>query len=261
MARLLESLERRDHPDPDHRDGIMSADSDRAGNGAEITTYDSLDPALRQARGSVYLGVKSWGAYVGLTDFFASRGRSAEAERAQAQAERVAVTLCAAVRPDGCLPALLGTEGETLVLPIVEGLIVPHQLGLREALDGDGSYGALVRALGHHLRQALDSGRCHFPDGGWRISSTSDNSWLSKIYLNQFIAEKVLEILDAEESRAADRAHAGWSLAESNAYWAWCDQIVNGKAIASKYYPRGVTSVLWLPVLSEEPTPPSLAKG
>ena len=100
--------------------------------------------------------------------------------------------------------------------------------------------------LSGHLRCALRSGDCHFADGGWRISSTSDNSWLSKIYLCQFIAERILGIVTADEMRAADQAHAGWSTSEQNAYWAWSDQIVNGRIKGSRYYPRGVTSILWL---------------
>jgi hypothetical protein len=44
----------------------------------------------------------------------------------------------------------------------------------------------------------------------------------------------------------ADQAHASWLLEEKNNYWAWSDQIVSGEAKGSKYYPRGVTSILWL---------------
>jgi hypothetical protein len=33
---------------------------------------------------------------------------------------------------------------------------------------------------------------------------------------------------------------------EDNAYYAWSDQMVAGKAHGSRYYPRGVTSALWL---------------
>jgi hypothetical protein len=29
-------------------------------------------------------------------------------------------------------------------------------------------------------------------------------------------------------------------------YWSWSDQIIAGKITGSKYYPRGVTSILWL---------------
>ena len=42
----LQSLLRRDHPDPAQRDGIMSLDSSRCSGGVEITTYDSLDVSL-----------------------------------------------------------------------------------------------------------------------------------------------------------------------------------------------------------------------
>jgi hypothetical protein len=29
-------------------------------------------------------------------------------------------------------------------------------------------------------------------------------------------------------------------------FWSWSDQIVSGEIKGSKYYPRGVTSILWL---------------
>lgn len=246
LSKALESLMRRDHPNPKLRNGIMDADTNRCGAGSEITTYDSLDHALCGARASVYLGVKSWGAYVGLADYFDSLNNVRLARRAQAQADLVVQTICDSVRPDGSLPALLGGGGSTLVIPAIEGLIVPHQLGLFEALNPEGRYGVFLRTLKRHFTVALDSGECHFPDGGWKISSTSDNSWLSKIYLNQFLAEHVLHAVSTKESFRADRAHAQWSRSEENSYWAWSDQILNGKAIGSKYYPRGVTCILWI---------------
>lgn len=61
----------RDHPVPEERDGIMSCDSSRTQGGAEITTYDSLDKSLGQARDSLYLGGKAWAAYVLLNKIFA----------------------------------------------------------------------------------------------------------------------------------------------------------------------------------------------
>lgn len=48
-----------------------------------------------------------------------------------------------------------------------------------------------LHALQKHLATVLQPGACLFPDGGWKLSSTSDNSWLSKIYLSQFIAHQV----------------------------------------------------------------------
>jgi hypothetical protein len=101
----------------------------------------------------------------------------------------------------------------------------------------------LRAALGYHLESVLRTGACKFADGGWKLSSTSRNSWLSKIYLCQFVAERILgRPIDAE----ADRAHVAWLLDRDNAYYAWSDQMVEGKAVGSRYYPRGVTSVLWM---------------
>lgn len=60
----------RDNPDPLKRRGIMQLDSSLTEGGSEITTYDSLDPSLGQARGNVYLAVKCWAAYVLMSNFF-----------------------------------------------------------------------------------------------------------------------------------------------------------------------------------------------
>ena len=57
------------------------------------------------------------------------------------------------------------------------------------------------------------------------------------------MAEKVF---DHQPDARADRARAAWLLDPENAYYAWSDQMVQGKARGSKYYPRGVTAWLWL---------------
>lgn len=44
----------------------------------------------------------------------------------------------------------------------------------------------------------------------------------------------------------ADRAHVDWLTHPEHSYWCWSDQIVSGIISASKYYPRGVTSILWM---------------
>ena len=49
-----------------------------------------------------------------------------------------------------------------------------------------------------------------------------------------------------ERQRAADAAHVRWVTEGESAYWAMSDQIHNGVARGSKYYPRGVAMVLWL---------------
>ncbi|MBB5326350.1 hypothetical protein HNQ34_003503 [Anoxybacillus tepidamans] len=36
--------------------------------------------------------------------------------------------------------------------------------------------------------------------------------------------------------------------------WSWSDQIIAGEISGSKYYPRGVTSILWLEERRKEET-------
>ena len=97
-----------------------------------------------------------------------------------------------------------------------------------------------------HFETVLKEDVCLYPDGGWKLSSSADNSWLSKIYICQFVARKVLGIRTEATGAKADSAHREWLLKKENLYFAWSDQMRSGVAHGSKYYPRGVTSVLWL---------------
>ncbi|PTY03517.1 hypothetical protein DB346_06475 [Verrucomicrobia bacterium LW23] len=245
---VLESLVNRDHPDPAQRDGVMSLDSDRCAGGSEITTYDSLDVSLGQARNNLYLAVKCWGVYVGMQALFEREGRADHARTCADQARRCTATIAAAAdeAQEGMLPAILHENVPSRIIPAIEGLITPWMLGMHDALSATGPYAALIAALRRHLRAVLKPGVCLFPGGAWKISSTSTNSWLSKIYLCQFIAERILAEVPAPQQQAADAAHAAWLLDDRNAYWAWSDQMLDGYARGSKYYPRGVTSILWM---------------
>jgi hypothetical protein len=242
----LKSMVNRDHFDPARRDGIMSLDGARCAGGSEITTYDSLDRSLGQARNNLYLAVKCWAAYVGMDRLFRELGRSESAIAAAEQARRCAATICANLRPDGFVPAVIGEGVESRIIPAVEGLAFPLEFGMPEVVRRDGPYGALIACLERHLKTVLQPGICLFEDGGWKLSSTSDNSWLSKIYLCQFVARKVFGWPWDETGRRADAAHVAWLLGPESRYWAWSDQMVKGKALASKFYPRGVTAILWL---------------
>ena len=244
--KVLASLLHRDHPDPKQRDGIMSLDSDRCAGGAEITTYDSLDVSLGQARNNLYLAVKCWGVYVGMEAFFARLGDSKASAVCARQAALAAASIAGSADAEGFLPAILHENVSSRIIPAVEGLVIPYALGLKEALSETGPYRELIAALRRHLVLALSPGVCLFPDGAWKISSTSENTWLSKVYLCQFVAEKILRCVSAADMERADACHAAWLLAPANAYWAWSDQIVSGLAKGSKYYPRGVTAFLWL---------------
>ncbi len=239
----LKSLVARDHPVAALRDGIMSSDSSRCMGGGEITTYDSLDVSLGQARNNLYLAVKTWAAYVGLRSVFQETGHPADERTANRQAGLCARTISSHQREDGFIPAVMGEGNESRIIPAIEGLVFPVVWGMSEILRKGGEFEPLRDLLHRHFTTVLVPGTCLFPNGGWKLSSTNDNSWLSKIYLCQFVADRVLGIAS---TAAADDAHQAWLLAPENAYFAWSDQMVSGVARGSKYYPRGVTAWLWL---------------
>ncbi|HEY5140168.1 MAG TPA: glycoside hydrolase family 52 protein, partial [Methylococcales bacterium] len=246
FEQCLRSLVNRDHFDPDKRKGIMGLDSNRTAGGSEITTYDSLDASLGQARDNLYLGVKIFAAYLALERVLGWNDRKEAAALAQVQAGRSAKTILDNVLEDGCLPAIIGENCQSRIIPVIEGLAFAYFAGCRDKLTADGPYSNLLLALRKHLENILVKGICLFEDGGWKISSTSVNSWLSKIYICQFVAREILHLPQDLQSKAADAAHVQWLLHPELSYWCWSDQIVGGKITASKYYPRGVTSILWL---------------
>ncbi|HEY3333291.1 MAG TPA: glycoside hydrolase family 52 protein [Capsulimonadaceae bacterium] len=244
------SMLNRDHPDPEKRDGVMSLDSSRTGGGAEITTYDSLDESLGQARNNIYLAMKCWAGYVILQRLFDSTGNGNLAAHANDQAKRCANTLISHMTSDGFIPAVLEHGNASKIIPVIEGLAYPFFAGCAEAVKPQGPYSGLLSALSTHLTNVLVPGACLFADGAWKLSSTSNNSWLSKIYLCQFVARHILGISGDQVTARADGAHVAWLTDNDNAYWAWSDQMLSGRAVGSRYYPRGVTSVLWMYELS-----------
>ncbi|MCG6794173.1 glycoside hydrolase family 52 protein [Geobacillus sp. YHL] len=246
LEQCLESMVRRDHPDPEKRNGVMGLDSTRTMGGAEITTYDSLDVSLGQARNNLYLAGKCWAAYVALEKLFRDVGKEELAALAREQAEKCAATIVSHVTEDGYIPAVMGEGNDSKIIPAIEGLVFPYFTNCHEALREDGRFGDYIRALRQHLQYVLREGICLFPDGGWKISSTSNNSWLSKIYLCQFIARRILGWEWDEQGKRADAAHVAWLTHPTLSIWSWSDQIIAGEISGSKYYPRGVTSILWL---------------
>ncbi|MBS1728464.1 MAG: beta-xylosidase [Armatimonadetes bacterium] len=238
FARVVQSMANRDNPDSAKRNGVMGLDAARCKGGKEITTYDSLDASLGQARNNLYLAVKTWAAYALMAPVLDRLGNSDAANLARLQAEKCVSTLLASVDNEGLLPAVIGEGVEARIIPAIEGLIFPYVAGRADLVPAD-----LQSALEKHFDRILRQGLCLFEDGGWKLSSTSRNSWLSKIYLCQFIAET---ILGKPADQRADQAHLSWLMDEDNAYFAWSDQMLAGKAHGSRYYPRGVTSLLWL---------------
>lgn len=242
----FQSMLHRDHPDPAKRNGIMGLDSTRTMGGAEITTYDSLDVSLGQSRNNIYLGSKTWASYLILEKVFQENGLEHLSAEAGIQAERAANTMADHLTAEGYIPAVMDEDNDSKIIPAIEGLVFPYFTNSQEALDPNGRFGSYMQALKKHLDTILVPGICLFEDGGWKLSSTSNNSWLSKIYLCQFIARKIMGLPWEEQGKAADAAHVSWLTHPEHSYWSWSDQILSGIIIGSKYYPRGVTSILWL---------------
>jgi hypothetical protein len=242
-----QSLENRDNPDAAKRDGLLKWDSDRCGRGSEITTYDSLDVSLGQARNNLYLAVKTMAAWLLCERGFAELKMSAESEAAAAAAERLAATLSTFFEEDsGFFPAVFEKGNRSRILPAVEGLVFPLYLGMKGVLA---RFPRLLGQLEQHMTNALRPGIClDAKTGGWKISSTSFNSWFSKIALAQHVTRSLFPKAMSPEARAGDAIHVAWEQSAGTAPWAMCDQIQSdtGGAIASKYYPRGVTACLWL---------------
>jgi len=259
FADAVESILARDR----NGDGIMDADSDRCESGSEITTYDSLDASLGQARNNLYIAVKAWAALVCAaslmenniapagTQSVNSRGSNAKlAElviRARAEAAKAAVTIVSRMdTAEGYIPAVFEGGNTSRIIPAVEGLVYPAFCGAADATLASGPYGKLILALKKHLDTVLAPGVCLDPvSGGWKLSSTSRNTWPSKIFISQYVAENVLGFTDERTKRDAATVH--WQC-NGSADWAATDQVdsSSGKDLGSRLYPRLVSSILWL---------------
>lgn len=238
---ILASLENREHADPAKRDGILRAQSDRVGTGCEITTYDALDPSLRDARGNLYVVVKTWGAALMLARWFESEKDTVHAQRAQALAARAAASLEAKFQKEaGRFPANLLDGGDTMVIAALDPLAVPLFCGMENDLR---RFPALNAALLAHGRSCLKPGVClDAATGGLRLSSLSENTWPSKVALT-------LAVLQWLENRPLDQVAptalpemARW-MQVSAAQTTVSDQInaASRKQIGGAYYPRLVT--------------------
>jgi hypothetical protein len=249
---------------------MLCFDSAKCGTGQEITSYDSLDASLGQARSNTYMAVKCWAAYLGLRLLGHAAGDPDTAHFAGNEIEKLEWALTAIVRERKMLPAVYEKENaafESRILPAVEGLIYamywnncPHIIGgmRRKNLVSLDETTPLEAALRQHLVTLLsDSSRRNaFPDGGARLSSTSDNSWLSKIAMGQHVARDLFNLDengterqctgDARGWERADAAHVRWLTEGESAYWAASDQFVNGVARGSRYYPRLISAAIWL---------------
>jgi hypothetical protein len=198
---------------------------------------------------------------VGLALLVDALGDPTATALASERAASVVTTVVANAGADDAIPAIFERNNPghaSRILPAAEGLVYPlywQQEGLaprrlEELLSAAGAT-RLIDALRRHVRALLldPQRRNLFPDGGIRLSSTSGNSWMSKIALFQHVARGWFGAADDTELARiladADAAHVKWQT-DGSAYWACSDQIVHGQAKGSRYYPRIVTTALWL---------------
>ena len=227
--------------------GFCQYDSTRCASGSEITTYDSLDHSLAQTRANVYMASKTWATYLGLARLLEEH-LPQRAGQARQQAQRVETHVLKHAGPDGVLPAVFERDNpghRSRILPAAEGLLYPLMWGETRTTP-------LHEALRQHTIELLrdPERRNLFADGGIRLSATSNNSWMSKIAIFQHVARRVFRLHEDEAIRVlfsrADAAHVKWQTEGESSYWACSDQMVNGVAKASRYYPRIITSALWM---------------
>jgi hypothetical protein len=244
LIACLHSLLHRDGPDG-IRNGIIALDSSRCENGQEVTTYDSLDASLGQARANGYIAVKTWAAYLALGRCFDWLGQEEAAALSEEQAALTAQAIAGHFNAvEQFLPAVFeeGNPGmHSRIVPAIEGLAFPYLLGDRDAVSEYGPFGELISLLRTHLVTVLRKGVCiDEKSGGVKISSTSQNTWMSKIFLSQWVAETVLGV---RFDGSVDAAHAKWQTQGDARDFAFTDQVQsdNGKDLGSRYYPRGVT--------------------
>jgi hypothetical protein len=244
-----ESLRRRDDPEPARRDGLLKWDSDRCGDhGSEITTYDSLDVSLGQARNNLYIAGKALAAWLLLERAYARLGRPADSAAARTSADLCAHAIAGKFdAATGFFPAVFEAGNQSRILPAVEGLVFPLFLGW--AGEVRARYPELFAAYERHLANALRTGVCiDAQSGAWKISSTSTNTWFSKIAIAQHVVRTLFPAALSPEARAADAVHARFQQSAPCGRSAMVDQVrsTDGGDIGSRYYPRIVTACLWL---------------
>lgn len=226
----------------ENSDAIMDIDSNKCGTGAEITTYDSLDTSLGQARRNAYLAVKWFSSYIVLEGLL-NKTNPIEAEIAKSCARKCADTIVSFFDENlGYIPAILDGENKSAIIPVVEGLVYLKYLGLDNALSINGEYKELIITLKKHIKTVLVKGNCLFEDGGFKLSQNSNNSWMSKIFISQYV---ITDILGIELDDTFDEIHKKWWIDGCPSNPA-IDQIFDGSQEQRNFhYPRAVTSTLW----------------
>ncbi len=239
-------------------------DSARTGDdGAEVTTYDSLDPSLGRARNSVYLCVKRVAAYLGLEFLFSRLGDSSAEEAAAHAAHQAADAVARCLNAeDGFLPAVFDPNDSAFaarVLPAVEAMFFPWYWGTCDygseykssrAWLGNGNESFVAKLKRHTHTLLTDAMRRNvLDDDGLKLTSASDTTWLSKVAIVEHIAREVFNLCEdpkvREVLRRADAAHVRYQT-DAAALWGCSDRFNSGSVQGSRACPRCITTTLWL---------------
>ena len=251
LLACAKSMQNRDNPKASKRNGVLKLDSMRCGrDGFEITTYDSLDVSLGQARNNLYLAVKTLSAWVLLEKAFSDLHLDRQAVSAGKTADLLAATISSQFdEKTKTFPAVFENNNRSRIIPAIEGFVYPLYLDMDWVTNRKGRFSVLLDQLRMHLGEILKPGVClDEKTGSWKMSSTSTNTWFSKIALSQHVIRRLFPETLSESALAGDQVHARWQKSPGCGEFAMCDQIRSdtGVTCGSRYYPRGVTSILWL---------------
>ena len=186
----LNSMLLRDDVISANRDGITSYVNLRGTSNYEITTFDSLDVSLQQPDQSGRTTVRSWAAYLALQAMFNQNGDSTDAATCGSMAATCASTIESkwnTYSPTlGYIPAFLDGSNTAATIPLIEGLAFPQQMGLTNAVNmSTGPYATMLKDLKTNMTDILVSGKClDSTSGGWKLTTGSQNTWQSKVYLS-----------------------------------------------------------------------------
>ncbi|MCQ2770218.1 MAG: glycoside hydrolase family 52 protein [Clostridia bacterium] len=242
ISDLMTSLENRDAPTVVERNGILKAASTRGGNcHLESTTYDALDHSLLEASGNLYVFIKTWCSLILLEKCATLIENKDVSCRANAMLNKCRRSIDLFKTSDNHLKSNAYRKHDGKIAAAVEPLAIPYVLGVLNANDEP----LLFEILKTHINECLKPGIClDALSGGLRLSSTSRNTWVSKTILTAYVIETVLNIKLPE---TVIPEIVGWT--QNSAKIATvADQILcdTRQMVGGPYYPRIVTSALWL---------------
>lgn len=247
LAEFMTSLENRDAPRVQERTGLLKATTTKGGAcQLESTTYDSLDHALLDACGNVYIFIKAWCSLHLIQRCALRLGQEDVARRASCMLEKCRVAAAqfqSETHPWLKANALRDVPGA--VSAAIEPLTVPFLLGaLRECDEPQ-----LFDLLRCHGLACLQEGVClDAVSGGLRLSSNSCNAWTSKVMLTLYAMENALHI---PVPASVEQELVGWMQQVAKEVTV-SDQInVRDRSIiGGLYYPRAVTAAVWMTAAS-----------